>query len=79
MRSYVNDQPIVNYYSCLSEILSHTDINQVMSHALKKRGFIFVGSITCYAFIQSTGLVNDHLLQCFCRQHNVHQSNKRNA
>jgi len=39
----------------------------VLSKALKKRGFVFVGPTTCYAFMQSMGLVNDHWNQCCCK------------
>ena len=39
-----------------------------MSKDLKKRGFRFVGSTICYAFMQATGMVNDHLVTCFCHQ-----------
>ncbi|WP_367434442.1 DNA-3-methyladenine glycosylase I [Snodgrassella alvi] len=67
--SFVNHQPIINHYSHLSEVPTQTKISTAMSKALKKRGFSFVGPTTCYAFMQSMGLVNDHLQGCFCAQH----------
>lgn len=67
--SFVNDQPIINHYKHLSEVPTQTEISRAMSKALKKRGFSFVGPTTCYAFMQSMGLVNDHLTNCFCAQH----------
>ena len=67
--SFVNDQPIINHYKHLSEVPTQTEISRAMSKALKKRDFSFVGPTTCYAFMQSMGLVNDHLTNCFCAQH----------
>ncbi|WP_392565977.1 DNA-3-methyladenine glycosylase I [Utexia brackfieldae] len=62
--SFVDGKPLINHYAHLSEIPASTDISDNMSKALKKRGFTFVGSTICYAFMQSMGLVNDHLLSC---------------
>lgn len=51
----------------LSDIPAQTQASQQLSKELKKRGFVFVGATTCYAFMQSMGLVNDHVAGCFCR------------
>lgn len=61
---FVNHQPIVNNWKLSSQIPSETELSKDLSTALKKRGFKFVGPITCYAFMQATGLINDHLVSC---------------
>lgn len=66
--SFVNDQSIINNYTSLAEIPTQTTISIALSRELKKRGFVFVGPVTCYALMQSMGLINDHLKDCFCRQ-----------
>lgn len=62
---FVNHKQIVNKFKNLSEIPAKTDISDRMSKDLKKRGFSFVGSTICYAFMQAVGMVNDHLVYCF--------------
>ena len=64
--SFVNDEPQINRYATLAEVPASTAASDALSKALKKRGFKFVGSTTCYAFMQACGLVNDHLTGCFC-------------
>jgi len=66
--SFVGGQPIVNHWETLEQVPARTKESDAMSKALKKRGFSFVGSTICYSFMQATGLVNDHLVGCFCRQ-----------
>ena len=56
---------IVNQWKSLSDIPATSDESDRMSKALKKRGFKFAGSTTCYAFMQAGGMVNDHLIHCF--------------
>lgn len=51
----------------MADIPARTAESLALSRALKKRGFVFVGAVTCYAFMQSMGLVNDHLQDCMCR------------
>jgi DNA-3-methyladenine glycosylase I len=68
---FVNGAPIVNYWRTLSELPAQTREAQAMSKDLKKRGFTFVGPTICYAFMQATGLVNDHTVDCF-RHPNQH-------
>ncbi|HGO5854641.1 TPA: DNA-3-methyladenine glycosylase I [Mannheimia haemolytica] len=62
--SFVNHQPQINDVPTLEAVPAHTETSKAMSKALKKRGFVFVGETTCYAFMQSMGLVNDHLNDC---------------
>lgn len=62
---FVNGKPIDNSRRNLSEIPSRSPESDSMSKDLKKRGFKFVGSTICYAFMQASGLVNDHVVDCF--------------
>jgi DNA-3-methyladenine glycosylase I len=62
---FVGGKPIVNRRKTLAEVPSSTPESDAMSKALKKRGFKFVGSTICYAFMQATGMVNDHVTGCF--------------
>ena len=62
---FVNGAPIRNRWKSLKQIPATSPESDAMSKALKKRGFKFVGSTICYAFMQSAGLVNDHLIHCF--------------
>ncbi len=62
---FVGGSPIRNHRRSLREIQVRTAISDAMSGDLKKRGFIFVGSTICYAFMQATGLANDHVVGCF--------------
>jgi len=63
--TFVGKKPIVNSWQRLSQIPAKTRESDAMSKDLKKRGFRFVGSTICYAFMQATGLVNDHAVDCF--------------
>jgi DNA-3-methyladenine glycosylase I len=65
---FVEDKPIVNRWKSSKEIPAKTAVSDLMSKDLKKRGFKFVGSTICYAFMQATGMVNDHTLSCFRRK-----------
>lgn len=62
--SFVNQKPIQNKRRALSEIPSSCPESDAMSKALLKAGFKFVGSTICYAFMQASGMVNDHLQSC---------------
>jgi len=62
---FVDGRPIQNSFKSLDEIPAKTDISDTLSKDLKKRGFNFVGSTICYAFMQATGMVNDHIIDCF--------------
>ena len=62
---FVDGKPIQNRRRSLKQLPARTAISDAMSKDLKKRGFKFVGSTICYAFMQATGLVNDHMASCF--------------
>lgn len=64
--SFVGGQPIQNHWQTLAEVPTETAESRAMSKALKARGFNFVGPTIVYAFMQATGMVNDHLVTCFC-------------
>lgn len=70
--SFVDQKPIQNAFNILDEIPVTTTASEAMSKALKKLGFNFVGGTICYAFMQATGMVNDHLVSCYrhheCRE-----------
>lgn len=63
--SFVSNQPKQNAWKSLKEVPARTDVSDAMSKDLKKRGFKFVGTTICYAFMQAVGMVNDHLIDCF--------------
>ena len=62
---FVEGEPIQNRWRTLSEVPVSTKEAELMSKTLKKAGFTFVGPTICYAFMQATGMVNDHLVSCF--------------
>lgn len=62
---FVDGQPIVNAWEDIRQAPASTPVAEAMSKDLKKRGFKFVGPTICYAFMQATGLVNDHTVDCF--------------
>jgi DNA-3-methyladenine glycosylase I len=62
---FTNGSPIVNSGRSLSQVPARTPQSDAMSKDLKKRGFSFVGTTICYAFMQAVGMVNDHLTGCF--------------
>lgn len=61
---YVDNTPLINHFESLEEIPTHTPLSDTIANDLKKRGFSFVGSTGIYAFMQSVGLVCDHLTSC---------------
>ena len=63
--SFVGGMPIRNSWKNMNEIPAQTNESDAMSKDLKKRGFSFVGSTICYAFMQAVGMVNDHVVDCF--------------
>ena len=67
--SFVNHKPIVNKFKSLNEIPAKTLLSDKISEDMKKRGFKFVGSTIIYAYMQATGMVNDHLISCFRKNH----------
>ena len=62
---YVDGAPVQNQWQRLEEIPAQTRLSDLMSKDLKTRGFSFIGSTICYAFMQAVGMVNDHLTNCF--------------
>ena len=65
---FVDGEPLQNGWKQMSQVPANTEISDAMSKDLKKRGFTFVGSTICYAFMQAAGLVNDHTVDCFRHQ-----------
>lgn len=63
--AFVGGEPIVNNLKGHGDVPAKTDISDAISKDLRKRGFNFVGSTIMYAFMQATGMVNDHLVTCF--------------
>ncbi|MFM6975854.1 MAG: DNA-3-methyladenine glycosylase I [Sphingobacteriaceae bacterium] len=61
-------KPIINHHKTLKEIPPRTELSDRISKDMKKRGFKFFGTTICYAHMQATGMVNDHLVDCICRQ-----------
>lgn len=62
---FVGGKPLPNRWLDMNQVPNRTVISDAMSKDLKKHGFKFVGSTICYAFMQATGMVNDHLTGCF--------------
>jgi DNA-3-methyladenine glycosylase I len=71
---FVGGAPIVNRCRSLKQIPAQTAESDAMSRELKRRGFNFVGSTICYAFMQAVGMVNDHTVDCFRHQELVQAS-----
>ncbi|HET9032951.1 MAG TPA: DNA-3-methyladenine glycosylase I [Dokdonella sp.] len=64
--SFVDGKPLLNQWTSQAEVPATSGISDALSKALHKRGLRFVGSTIIYAFMQATGMVNDHLTTCFC-------------
>jgi DNA-3-methyladenine glycosylase I len=62
---FVDGKPVQNSWKSMQEIPATTKESDALSKDLKKRGFTFVGSTICYAFMQAVGMVNDHTVDCF--------------
>ncbi|RMF68580.1 MAG: DNA-3-methyladenine glycosylase I [Calditrichaeota bacterium] len=63
--SFVDRAPIQNAFKSVGELPAKTALSETMSRDLRQRGFKFVGPTSCYAFMQSVGMVNDHVVDCF--------------
>ena len=72
---FVDGQPIHNRWREKSEVPATTPLSERISRELRRRGLRFVGSTICYAFMQATGMVNDHVVDCF--RHRAVQLDKR--
>ena len=62
---FVDSSPIINNYKTVNEIPAQTSLSDLISKDLKQKGFTFVGSTICYAYMQAIGMVNDHIVECF--------------
>lgn len=62
---FTGGKPIVNRFKTMKDMPVKTDLSDLISKDMKKRGFKFVGSTVIYAYMQATGMVNDHLVDCF--------------
>ncbi len=65
---FVGGRPVQNRWNRMEDVPTRTAQSDAMSKDLTKRGFRFVGTTICYAFMQATGMVNDHLVTCFRSQ-----------
>jgi DNA-3-methyladenine glycosylase I len=65
---FVEGETVQNTWPTLADVPAKTTISDAMSKDLKKRGFKFVGSTICYAYMQAAGMVNDHVVECFRHQ-----------
>ncbi len=63
---FIDNKPIVNSFQTLKEMPAKTELSDIISKDLKKRGFTFIGSTIIYAYMQAIGMVNDHTIDCFC-------------
>ena len=70
--SFVDGKPLVNHWQASKQVPAKTELSDRMSKALAKRGFRFIGSMICYAFMEATGMVNDHLTGCFRHKGSSH-------
>ena len=68
---YVDNEPIVNQWTSISNKPAQSELSVRLSKDLKKRGFNFVGPVTMYSYMQAVGMINDHILSCQC--HPVNQ------
>lgn len=62
---FVNNKPLVNRFNSISEVPATTELSDMISKDLKKRGFKFLGSTIVYAHLQAVGVINDHIVSCF--------------
>jgi DNA-3-methyladenine glycosylase I len=67
---FVDNKPVINHWKNKSELPASTALSDKLSRDLKKRGFKFIGTTICYAFMQAVGMVNDHMTHCFLYNHN---------
>lgn len=67
---FVNGHPIINEWDSPADVPTQTELSKQISKELKNNGFSFVGPTIIYSYMQAVGLVNDHLLTCFCHPYN---------
>jgi len=63
---FVDNKQIVNHWEKMEDVPASTELSDMISKDMKKRGFRFVGTTIIYAYLQAVGVVNDHLISCFC-------------
>jgi len=63
--SFVNYKPITNSWNSEAEVPAKTELSEVISKDLKKRGFNFLGPVIIYSYLQAVGIINDHIVQCY--------------
>ncbi|MCD9482191.1 DNA-3-methyladenine glycosylase I [Photobacterium phosphoreum] len=63
---FVNNKPQINHWLSKDQVPVTTSVSLALSQYLKQQGFKFIGNITCYAFMQAVGMVNDHTINCHC-------------
>ena len=68
---FVDGQPIINQWQDGQDVPVSTEISERMSRQLKKDGFKFVGPTICYAYMQAVGMVNDHIVGCYCHPESI--------
>ncbi len=68
--SFSDHEPLIRYPERMEDLPPYDERAVKMSKALKKEGFQYVGPVVCYSFMQSAGMVNDHMTWCFCRNEN---------
>ena len=73
---FVNHQPQHNQFERVEQIPTTTPLSNTVYRSLKQHGFTFIGSKTCYAFLQASGFINNHLISCF-RYHTLYKANKQ--
>jgi DNA-3-methyladenine glycosylase I len=73
---FVDGRPIVNRWKTPKQVPASTKLSDALSRDLKARGFKFVGSTICYAHMQATGMVNDHLVSCFRHREIAHAGSR---
>ena len=71
---FVDNEPIQNRWISMQEVPATSEISERLSKDMKKRGFTFVGSTIMYAYMQATGIVNDHTTECFRYKHCANES-----
>lgn len=68
MRSFLpGGKPVINHWKTLAEVPASTPLSDAISKDMKKRGFKFVGTTICYAYLQAVGYINDHMVDCHFR------------
>ena len=70
---FVEGRPVLNHWKLPDDVPSSSAGSDIMSRALKSRGFSFVGTTICYAFMQAVGMVNDHVIDCYRHKEIIEQ------